>query len=141
MIQFGFYLKKLSNWILKKKPNRNRFKPTSFGLGRFGFFWQKPVQTGLARFWIGFFGLTWFFLVFFCLGSVRFFRFQTYKTETEPVGFFKILIDFFTVGFFRLFFSGFLNLLGILIFLLIPTHGWAYFSSKQKKKKPLMRRK
>jgi hypothetical protein len=33
------------------------------------------------------------------LGLVRFFWFQAYKTETEPVGFFKILIgliDFFS---------------------------------------------
>jgi hypothetical protein len=50
---------------------------------------QKPVQTGLARFfpaWLGFFGLD----------SVWFFRFHACKTE--PVGFFKILIgliDFF----------------------------------------------
>jgi hypothetical protein len=55
-----------------------------FGL----FFGQKPVQTGLTRV---FFCLARFF---FDLGSVRF---HAYKTETEPVDVFKILIDFFTV--------------------------------------------
>jgi len=54
-------------------------------LVRFGFLGQKLVQTGLARFWLGFFGLTRFFLVwlgffqfssvFSGLGLVRFFRF------------------------------------------------------------------
>jgi hypothetical protein len=55
----------------------------------------KPV-------WLGFFGLArifsdlaWFFPVFFGLGSFWFFWFQAYKTKTEPVGFFKILIGFF----------------------------------------------
>jgi hypothetical protein len=95
-----FFLKK------KPKPNRNRVKPTGFGSVRFGFLGQKPVQTGLARFfqfWLGFlgfgsvfFGLArffWFGSVFpvwlgffpvFCrfrFGSARFF---SYKTETEP---------------------------------------------------------
>jgi hypothetical protein len=50
---------------------------------RFGFLGQKSIQTGLARFFSGFFGL----------GSVRFFQFQAYKIKTELVGFFKILID------------------------------------------------
>jgi hypothetical protein len=87
-------------------------------LVRFGFLWQKPVQTGLARFfwfWLGFldFGsvfpvLLGFFPVFcrfrFC--SVRFFQFFVYKTE--PAGFFKKLIGligfFFRFGFFGFFF-------------------------------------
>jgi hypothetical protein len=73
------FLSKKSNqtvFLKKKKPNRNRFKPTGFGSVILE---QKPVQTGLARFFF------WFGLVFFCgLGSVRFFRFQAYKTETEP---------------------------------------------------------
>jgi len=48
--------------------------------------------SGLARFFSG-------------LGSVQFFRFQAYKTETEPAGFFKILIGFFSrFGFFGYFF-------------------------------------
>ena len=80
-----FFLKK------KPKPNRNRVKPTGFGSVRF--LGQKPVQTGLARFFF------WFFVGF---GSVRFFQFFSYKTE--PAGFFKNLIGFFSVRFFRLFF-------------------------------------
>jgi len=52
---------------------------TSFGSAFIG---QKSVQTGLAWFF-------WFGSVFSSLGSVRFFRFQAYKTETEPVSFFK----------------------------------------------------
>jgi hypothetical protein len=50
-----------------------------------GFLGQKPVQTGLARFflvWLGFSGLVWFFFRFFSV-SVRFFWFSAYKTETE----------------------------------------------------------
>jgi hypothetical protein len=67
----------------------------------------------LAWFWLGFLGFgsvfsgfglvfsVWlgfgsvFFPVFFCFGSVRFFQFFAYKTETEPAGFFKILIGYF----------------------------------------------
>jgi hypothetical protein len=66
-------------------------------------FMTKTDSTGLARFWLG---LAQFFPVRlnffrFGFGSVRFFRFQAYKTETEPVGFFKILIGFFSwFGFF-----------------------------------------
>ena len=81
------------------------FKPTGFGSvfqdkNRF-----KPV-------WLGFFRFG------FC--SVWFFRFQAYKTE--PVGFFKILIVFFHNSVFSvIFFSGFLGLIGFLIFLLTPT--------------------
>jgi len=104
VIIFGSVLikKKKPNQIFFKK-NRNRFKPTGFGSVRF--FEQKPVQTGLAR--------------FFCLGSVRFFfLFQAYKTE--PVGFFKILIGligfFSRFGFFGYFFSGFLGLIDFFIF-------------------------
>jgi len=63
------------------------------------FFWTK---TGSNRFglvfsvWLEFFRI-WlgFFPVFFGLGSFWFFWFQAYKTKTEPVGFFKILIGFF----------------------------------------------
>jgi len=89
---------------------------------------QKPVQTGLARFWLGFFrfwlgffGLARFFrfgLVFFCFGSVRFFHFFTYKTE--PADFFKILIGFFLFSFLSYFFSNLLDLINFLIFLLTP---------------------
>jgi len=75
------------------------------------------VFSGLTRFFR--FGSV-FFRVFFGLGSVRFFRFQTYKTE--PVGFFKFLISligFFNVRFFWFFFN-FLNLINFLIFLFTP---------------------
>jgi hypothetical protein len=63
-------------------------------LVRFGFLGQKPVQTGLARFfrfWLGFLGFgsvfsVWlgFFWFFVGFGSVQFFWFFAYKTETEP---------------------------------------------------------
>jgi len=51
----------------------------------FGFLEQKPVQTGLAWFflvWLSFFSLARFFL--FGFGSVWFFWFQAYKTKTKP---------------------------------------------------------
>jgi hypothetical protein len=79
-------------WFLRQKP----VQPVWLG-----FFRQKPVQTGLARF-------------FSDLGSVWFFRFQAYKTETELVDFFKILIDFF----YGSIFSSFLGLIGFF------THPW-----------------
>jgi hypothetical protein len=85
---------------------------------RFGFLGQKPVQTGLTRFfswfsqfWLGFSG---FGSVFFGFGSVWFFRF--FACETEPAGFFKILI-----GFFGYFFFGFLGLICFSVFLLTST--------------------
>ena len=91
-----FLLKKSNqtNFFKKTKtePNRDQFKPSGFG----------SVFLDKNRFklvWFGFFGLAWFFSG---LGSIRFFRFQNYKTE--PVGFLKILIYFFfTVWFFQLF--------------------------------------
>jgi hypothetical protein len=78
----------------------------------------------LVRF--GFFDKNRFDSVFFCLaqffqfgfGSVWFFRFQAYKTKTEPVGFFKILISligFFYGSVFFYFFSDFLDLIGFLL--------------------------
>ena len=71
--------------VFFKKNNHTEiffFKKTETGSNRpvsvrFGFLGQKPVQTGLARFfrfWLGFFGLARFFQVwlgFFGLGSVR----------------------------------------------------------------------
>jgi hypothetical protein len=71
MIIFGS-VRFLSKKATKSKPNRNRVKPTSFGSVRFGFLGQKPVQTGLARFfWFGsvFSVFSGFSLVFsvFCL--------------------------------------------------------------------------
>jgi hypothetical protein len=73
---------------LKKKTETESNRPVSVR-----FFKVKPVQTGLARFfqfWLGFlgfsgFGSVWlgFFRFFVGFGSVRFFRFFGYKTETE----------------------------------------------------------
>jgi hypothetical protein len=63
-------------------------------------------------------------------GSVRVVRFKHYKTgnRTEPDIFLNILIGFFSVRFFRLFFSRFLSLIGFLIFLLTPTpNSWICF--------------
>jgi hypothetical protein len=71
--------------IFRKKTSSNQF---GSGLTRFGSVF--PVWLGFFR---GFFN------------SVRFFQFQAYKNETEPVGFFKILIGFFSrFGFFSYFF-------------------------------------
>jgi hypothetical protein len=82
LVRFGFYQKSNQTEIFffnKKNPklNRNRVKLTGFGSVFLG---QKPVQTGLARFWLsfpGFFGLARFFRfglvffpVFFGFGSV-----------------------------------------------------------------------
>jgi hypothetical protein len=95
-IRFGFYIKKSDQTDFFWKKNWNRFKSTGFSSVWFGFFEQKPVQTGLAR----------FFPIW-----VRFFQFQAYKTETEPVSFFKILIGFFFY---------FLRLIGFLVFFYSP---------------------
>jgi hypothetical protein len=73
------------------------------GLARFFRFGLVLTRFGLvlARFFSVFFSV-W---VWFDSGSVRFFLFQAYKTGTEPVGFFKILIGFFSqFGFFGYFF-------------------------------------
>jgi hypothetical protein len=67
------------------------------GWVRLGYFREK---TGSNRFGLVLLGFFWFGLDFFGLGSVQFFRFQTYKTGTKPVSFLKILIgliSFFTV--------------------------------------------
>jgi len=84
VIIFGSVFIKKSNQteiIIKKKPkpNRNRVKPTGFGSVFLG---GKPVQTGLARFWLGFPG--WLGLARFFSVSVRFFWFFAYKTKTKP---------------------------------------------------------
>jgi hypothetical protein len=112
---FGLvFIKKTIKLKFKKKMkiNWNRFKPIGFGSVQF--FWTKPVQTGFARFFR--FGSV-FSGFLFGFGSVRFFRFQTYKTETKLVSFFKILICL--IGFFSrfgFFHSGFLNLISFLVF-------------------------
>ena len=92
MIIFGsvqFLLKKITKLKFFFFKNRNRVKPTGFGSV---FLEQKPVRTGLVRFfrfWLCFlgfgsvfsglarffFGLARFFFWFFVgFGSVRFFR-------------------------------------------------------------------
>jgi len=116
-----------SFWFLSKKSNQIEIEPKPVQTDRFWFRFleQKPVQTGLT--W--FFRFDSFWLVFFRFGSVFFrfgfcsvFSFKAYKTETEPVGFFKILIGsigfFSRFGFFGYFFSGFLGLIGFSVFLL-----------------------
>jgi hypothetical protein len=84
---FGFYQKKVTKPKLFKK-NRNQTETGSNRLVLFGFLGQnqfKPI-------WLGFF-FVWFF------------RYQAYKTKTEPDDFFKILIGFFSwFGIFYFFF-------------------------------------
>jgi hypothetical protein len=100
--RFGSVFIKTNNQTkIKKKQNRNRVKPTGFGL----FFRAKTGSTrfGLVflvlawffRFWLGFGSVSsvWlgFFLIFFGFGSVRFgsvlfFQFFAYKTKpNRPV--------------------------------------------------------
>jgi hypothetical protein len=113
-----FLSKKVTESNFFKKKTETEPKPGQTDRFRFGsvFLGQKPVQTGLARFWLGFFWFgSVFFRVFFCFGSVRFFA---YKTETEPAGFFKILIGYFFFIFSVIFFSGFLSLTIIISLLL-----------------------
>ena len=117
--RFGLVFNKKSNqteiFFKKKKTETgsNRLVSVRFGSARFSFLGQKLVQTGLTQFfrfrsvfarffpvWLGFFSDSVYFS-FFCLGSVRFSRFQTYETKTEPVIFFKILIGL--IGFFSRF--------------------------------------
>jgi hypothetical protein len=108
------FIKKNNQTEFKKKTksNRNRFKPTGFSLARFFRFGSVLLCFFLV--WLG------FFRVFSGLGSVWFFWFQVYKTETELVGFFKILIGL--IGFFSwfnflgYFFSGFLSLIDFSVF-------------------------
>jgi len=92
MVWFGFYKKKKvtrPNFFLKKTETGSN-RPVSVRFFR--------TKTGLAPFSLS---LARFFPVFSVW--VRFFRFQAYKTE--PVGFFKILIRFFSqFGFFSYFF-------------------------------------
>jgi uncharacterized protein YdiU (UPF0061 family) len=58
----------------------------------FGLVWFFRRKIGSNRFGSVLFGVTRFFSVWVRFG---FFQFQAYKTETKPVGFFKILIGFF----------------------------------------------
>jgi hypothetical protein len=90
-----FLSKKVTKTSFFKK-NRNRFKSTCFGSIILGKKTDSNCFGSVFPVWLGFsslaqffrFGLV-FFWVFFGLGLVRFFWFQAYKTETEPVGFFK----------------------------------------------------
>ena len=112
-----------SVWFLLKKVIKSIFfkktKLVQIDWFRLGFLGQNRFKSV----WLGFSGLTRFvsclarfFSGFFSIW-VRFFRFQAYKTKTEPVGFFKILIGFFSrFGFFCYFFSDFLDLIGFSIF-------------------------
>jgi len=106
--RFGLVFIKTNNQIefFLKKPNRNRFKPTSFGL----FFRTK---TGSNRFgsvfpvWLGFGSVFfWFFLVWvrFC-----FFSLGLIKSKLNWTGWFFKNSNrfFFTVRFFRFFFPVF----------------------------------
>jgi len=63
-IRFGFYKKKNNQTeiIKKKKP-----KPVQIDRFWFGFLGQKPVQTGLTRFF-QFGSIFWFGFVFFRFG-------------------------------------------------------------------------
>jgi len=129
-------------FLKKTKSNRNRFKPTGFGLVRFGFLEKKPVQTGLA--WLFRFGSVF-------SGLARFFRFDSvlarfFQFGSVFSGFFSVRLGlvfsvpglknrnrigqffqnfnrfFFTVRFFRLFFSNFLGLIGFSVFLNTPNN-------------------
>ena len=96
MIIFGsvrFLSKKITKQIFFKK-NQNQFKPTGFSSIRF--FRTKTC-------------LTWFWLGFFCLGLVRFFRFQTYKPKPNRTSWFfqnfnRVNRFFSRFGFFDYFF-------------------------------------
>jgi len=102
-----------SVWFLSKKSNQTIF------------FKSKPVQTdqfrfGLAWFfqvWLGFSGLARFFSIWIQFGFFGFRLIKPKLNRTEQ--FFKnsnrFNRVFFTVRFFQLFFSGFLNSIGFLI--------------------------
>jgi hypothetical protein len=80
---------------------------------RFGFLGQKPVQTSLAR-------IFWFNSVFF-----GFFGFRLIKPKPNQTGWFfqnfNRFNQFFSrFGFFDYFFSGFLSLIGFLVFFAHP---------------------
>jgi len=78
------------------------FGSVFFGLARFFWFGSVfPIWLSFGSVWLD------FFLVFFGFGSVLFFWFFVYKTETEPAGFLKNLIGFFSIRFFWLFFFWF----------------------------------
>jgi hypothetical protein len=88
------FIKKITKPKFFLKKNQNWFKLTGFSSVLV--LEKKPVQTSLTR-------------VFFGLDLVQFFRFYTYKTETEPADFFKILICFSSRFSFFSYFFNFLN--------------------------------
>jgi hypothetical protein len=107
--RFGFYQKKIIKPKFKKKIEIGSNRQVSV---RFGFLEQKPVQTGLARFflfdsvfsvWLGFFP---FFSVWVRFGSV--FLVSDLKNKNRTSRFFlnfnRFNQFFFTVRFFQLFF-------------------------------------
>ena len=117
----------------KPKPgqtDRFRFFRAKTSSNRFGSVFL--VLARFSRFWLGFSVWLGFFPVFcrFRFGSVWFFRFFAYKTETEPAGFFKNLIGligfFFRLGFFGYFFYGFIGLIGFAVILLTPSHFYKF---------------
>jgi len=136
VIIFGsvrFLLKKITKpkFFFEKKTETGSNRPVSV---RFGFLGQKPVQTGLARFfrfWLGFLGFfrfgsilaRFFFWFFVGFGLVRFFWFFAYKTKPNRTGWFFQKFNrfnrfFFQFGFFNYFFSSFLGLISFPVFLL-----------------------
>jgi len=73
-VRFGFYKKSnQTDFFSKNEP-----KPVQINRFRFGsIIWEQKLVFFV---WLGFFRV---WLGFFDLGSVRFFRFQVYKTETK----------------------------------------------------------
>ena len=137
-------------WFLSKKitklkffkKNRNRFKLTGFGLVRFfrtktGSNWFDSIFSVWIGFpvwisfsvWLSFSGLTWFFFVWFRFSFFGFRLIKPKPNQTEPIGFFKILIGFFhssifSVIFFRFswFFSFFTHPLALWIVFIAFMH-------------------
>jgi len=127
--QFGSVFIKQNNQTKNLKKNRNQFKPTDFGSVRLGFLGQKPVQTGLARFFwffpvcLSFFGFGLVFPGFFCFEFGLVFSVSGLWNRTDR--FFQNFNRFFSrFGFFDYFFPDFLGLIGFLVFLL--THIYIY---------------
>ena len=115
-----------------EKKTETEPKPGQTDRFRFGFLWQKPVQTGLTRF---FPVLARFFSGFLSL-LVRFgfFGFLLIKPKPNRTGRFfqkcnRFNRFFFRFGFFGYFFSGFLGLIGFPVFLLTPILNQPIFCS------------
>jgi hypothetical protein len=86
--EFFFFEKKTETG--SNRPVSVRFFMAKTGSNQFG------SVFSVFSVWLGFF--SGFLSVSVRFGSVRFFRFFAYKTETEPAGFFKNLIGL--IGFF-----------------------------------------